>query len=278
MNGCTPFCYATGFSIEDRLSKKYTILKTNELWKMCDFQMIFIRLNPPFDITYLTIVHFLTFIDQTKTLIVNNPFAFQTTSEKLIPLHFSEFIPETVMTTNFALVEDFLEQHKQIVLKPMHSYGSDDIFLINKEDCNLKYIFANLLQKYKNCPIIVQRFIENVKKGDKRILIVDDEVLGSFFRIPKENSILSGTIHGASLAISKLTDKENRIVDNVKRFMKQNKIYFSGIDVIDECLTEVNFTSPAGLPILIELTKIDYGKISWGLIEKIYDREVGNIN
>ena len=130
------------------------------------------------------------------------------------------------------------------------------------------------MQKYNNCPIIVQRFINNVKKGDKRVVIIDGEVIGSFLRIPQPGSILSGTVHGSDLKLSNLTTKEELMVEKLKPFLIKNKLYFVGIDIIDENLTEINFTSPTGIPILIELTGVNYGTIVWDIFEKIYNREI----
>ena len=122
--------------------------------------------------------------------------------------------------------------------------------------------------------MFVQQFIENVVDGDKRILIIDGIVLGSFLRIPKKNSILSGTVHGSALKLSQLTPREEKICEKVIKFLKEKDIYFAGLDVIDGYLTEINFTSPSGISILSELTKIDYGIVAWNLIEKIYERKI----
>ena len=209
-----------------------------------------------------------------KTLIINNPEIFQTSSEKILTLKFKEFIPKTLITNNFNEAETFLNENKTIILKPIYNYGSNDIFLIKESDMNFKQIFDNLLQKYYNCHMFVQQFIENVVEGDKRILIIDGIVLGSFLRIPKKNSILSGTVHGSALKLSQLTPREEKICEKVIKFLKEKDIYFAGLDVIDGYLTEINFTSPAGIPILSELTKIDYGNVAWNLIEKIYERKM----
>ncbi len=269
-----PHCHANKFSIENRLEAKYRIINEKCFHHLNDFDMIFIRKNPPFDGAYLTMTHILNLIDQSKTLVINNPAIFQTSAEKLLTMNFPEFIPETLITSNIENVYEFLKKHDDIILKPINSFGSNYIYLINKGDCNLKVIFENLLQKYNNCPIIVQRFINNVKKGDKRVIIIDGEVIGSFLRIPQPGSILSGTVHGSDLKLSNLTTKEELMVEKLKPFLIKNKLYFVGIDIIDENLTEINFTSPTGIPILIELTGVNYGTIVWNIFEKIYNREI----
>jgi glutathione synthase len=268
------YCHGQNFSISNRLEKQYKIIEEREMYNLNEFQIIMIRKNPPFNEAYLTMTHMLNLVDQSKTLIINNPKIFQTSSEKLLTLNFPEFIPDTLITGNIENAYEFLEKHNQIILKPINSYSSYDIFLINKGDYNIKVIFENLLQKYTNCPIIVQRFINNVTKGDKRVIIIDGEVIGSFSRIPKKGSILSGTVHDSSLELSSLTKKEELIVEKLKPFLIENKIYFAGIDIIDENLTEINFTSPTGIPILMELTGVNYGEKIWNMFEKIYDREI----
>ncbi len=269
------FCNFYELKIFDLKNKKYEIGEKQKA-KMKDFQIIFIRKNPPFDLTYLTITHLLNLIDKEKTLIINNPAIFQATSEKILTLNFKEFIPETLITNNFDETKRFLEKNNTIILKPIYNYSSNDVFLINLNDMNFKQIFDNLLQKYYNCYMFVQKFIENVVEGDKRILIIDGIVLGSFLRVPKKGSILSGTVHGSEVKLSPLTAREEKICEKVIKFLKENDIYFAGLDVIDGYLTEINFTSPTGLPILSDLTNIDYGKIGWGIFEEIYDRKIKN--
>ena len=269
-----PFCHARRLSIKSRLNKEYKILDEKKKYHINDFDMVFIRMNPPFDSAYLTVTQILSLADREKTLIANDPEVFQISSEKLLTLNFSEFIPETLITSDIKNVEEFLEIHQSIILKPINSFSSHDIYLIKKGDCNLRVIFENLLQKYQNCSIMIQRFINKVVKGDKRVLIVDGEVFGSFLRIPKSGSIQSGTVYGSSLELSELTLKEKIIIEKLKPFLKQRKIYFAGVDIIDEYLTEINFTSPTGIPILMELTGIDFGKILWKKFEEIYERVV----
>jgi glutathione synthase len=269
------FCNCQEIAISNISLKKYTEGNKQQI-QLNNFQIIFIRKNPPFDLTYLTITHLLSSIDQNKTLIINNPSIFQTSSEKILTLNFKEFIPETLITNDFNEAEKFLHQNKTIILKPIYNYSSNDIFLININDMNFKQIFDNLLQKYYNCHMFVQKFIKNVTKGDKRILILDEKILGSFLRIPKKNSILSGTVHGSEIQLSSISDQEHKICKKIIEFLKKNDIYFAGIDVIDEHLTEINFTSPTGLPILNELTNIDHGQIAWDVIEQIYIKKIKN--
>lgn len=269
------FCHCKKIKIFDLVNKKYEI-EEQEIIHLGDFQMIFIRKNPPFDITYLTITHLLNLIDQEKTLIINNPEVFQKSSEKILTLNFKEFIPETLITNNFTDAKEFLSKNGSIILKPMYNYSSNDIFLIKSDDMNFRQIFDNLLGKYYNCHMFVQKFIKNVANGDKRILIVDGKILGSFLRIPKKDSILSGTVHGSDLKLSPLTQKEELICSRVLEFLEKNGIYFAGLDVIDEYLTEINFTSPTGLPILAELTGVNYGEVTWNLFENLYKRRIKN--
>ena len=218
------FCNCQELKISDLRNKKYEI-KDKKTIKLEDFQIILIRKNPPFDSVYLTITHLLSFINQDKTLIINNPNVFQISSEKILTLNFKEFIPKTLITNNFNETESFLYENKTIILKPIYNYSSNDIFLINLNDMNFRQIFDNLLQKYYNCHMFVQKFIENVVDGDKRILIMDGVVLGSFLRIPKKNSILSGTVHGSTVELSQLTDREEKICEKVIKFLKENDIY-----------------------------------------------------
>ena len=274
LNQNMPFCYATQFSIQNRLEKKYTLVDKSSLFNMNDFQMILIRLEPPVDSNYLTMIHILNFVNQSSTFIMNNPSVFQTSSEKFISLNFTEFIPKTLITSRFDIMKEFLQEHGKIVLKPLYGFGSADVFLINQGDYNFKLIFEILLRKYQNCPMIGQKFIEGVRQGDKRVITLDGHVIGSFLRIPKEDSILSGTVHGSAVSLSPLTERELCIVEAVKGLMKKNGIYFAGIDIIDGYLTEVNFTSPTGLAILMELTGLDYGASTWKMIEDVYKKEI----
>jgi glutathione synthase len=266
-----PFCSTNKFYIEDRNIGTFSVEDTIKSKHLSEFDMIFIRTNPPFDSAYLDLIHILSLVDKTKTLVLNDPSVFHETSEKMIAIqYFAHFMPPTLVTANFENIISFAELYQDIVIKPINSYSSNDVFLIKKGDCNLRVIFDNLLHKSNNCPIICQKYLDKVSEGDSRIVILNGKVLGSFKRIPKKGSILSGTIHGSSLELSELSKKEQLIVDEVIPLLKEKKIYLAGLDVIDGFLTEINYTSPAGIPMLSDLTGVDYYEEIWLSFEEIY--------
>jgi len=220
--------------------KLFTNLTQNEILELNSFKMIFIRQDPPFDLKYITCTYFLEKIkDQVQ--IINDPTSLRDNPEKLFPLSFPDFIPQTIITSKLDVAKDFINQQGLAVLKPLYSFGGQDIFAVNPENWSDKFNY--LLTKY-NDKIIIQEFIPGVKNGDKRVLMVNGEVVAAILRKPEDGSILANLAQGGTAHKTKLTDKELEICQTVGKELVKKKIIFAGLDLINDYLIEINITSP----------------------------------
>ena len=175
-------------------------------------------------------------------------------------------MPSTIFTQNIDEIKYFFKKHKKVILKPIHSFGGNDIHLLTKFNSKLINKFIK-----KNNHIMCQKFIPNINKGDKRVFIINGKICGAISRIPKKDSFLSNMSKGAKPVNTQLTKIENKISKLIARDLKKEKIYFAGIDFIDQKLNgDINVTSPTGLKTLYDLSGINLAKLYWkNLIEQI---------
>lgn len=207
--------------------------------------VLFIRQNPPFDIKYITYTYLLDLL--TDTLIINKPSSVRNFTEKLSTLLCSDLTTDTMVTTNAEEALNFLALHKEVVCKPLYEFGGRDIKKYNESESNIFHNEFQALAKKYNTPLIIQKFIPEVTKGDKRIILVDGKPVGAVKRIPKKGSIKSNLCAGGTAEKTILTTQDTHIATKVGKILKKHDILFAGIDVIGESLTEINVTSPTGI-------------------------------
>ena len=250
---------AKGFFIKFNYNAKkfFKILKKQTLdLSKCKFLLI--RQDPPFNLEYISTTYILDTISN-KVKIINNPSSIRNVSEKLYSTKYLRFLPSTIFTQNIYEIKKFLDKHKKIILKPIHSFGGNDIHLIKK--LNLKFI-KNFLKKHGH--IMCQKYLIKINKGDKRVFLINGKVSGAISRVPKKGSFLSNMSKGAKPKITKLTKIEKKISKLIAKDLKKAKIFFAGIDFIDQKLNgDINVTSPTGLKTLYDLSKINLAKIFW---------------
>ena len=194
-----------------------------------------------------------------KVKIINNPKSIRNISEKLYSVKYLKFMPSTIFTKNIDEIKKFFKIHKKIILKPIHSYGGNDIHLISK--FNLKFV-KNFINKHDH--IMCQKYLSKISKGDKRVFLINGQITGAISRVPKKGSFLSNMSKGAKPITTKLTKIEKKISKLVAKDMKKENIFFAGIDFIDQKLNgDINVTSPTGLKTLFDLTKINLAKTFW---------------
>ena len=250
---------AKGFFIKfDYTQKKFfKILKKQKLdLTRCKFLLI--RQDPPFNLEYISSTYILDSIKK-KVKIINNPTSIRNVSEKLYSVKYKKLMPNTIFTQNIDEIKNFFKKNKKVVLKPIHSYGGNDIHLLTR--FNLK-----LVQKFvkKHDHIVCQKYLSKISKGDKRVFLINGKVCGSISRVPKKGSFLSNMSKGAIPINIKLTKKENKISKLVAKDLKDENIYFAGIDFIDQKLNgDINVTSPTGLKTLYDLSGINLAKTFW---------------
>jgi len=250
---------AKGFFIRFNYKEKkfFKILKkqTLELIK-CNF--ILIRQDPPFNLEYISTTFILDSI-KNKVKVINNPTSIRNISEKLYSVKYQKFMPSTIFTQDLREIKNFINKHKKIILKPIHSFSGNDIHLL--KSFNLKLI-NNFIRKHDH--IMCQKFLPKISKGDKRVFIINGKVCGAISRVPKKGSFLSNMSKGAKPINIKLTKIENKISKLIAKDLKKENIFLAGIDFIDQKLNgDINVTSPTGLKTLFDLSGKNLAKTFW---------------
>ena len=250
---------AKGFFIKFNYNneKFYKILKKQKL-DLVKCKYVLIRQDPPFNLEYISS----TFILETlknKVKIINNPTSIRNISEKLYSVRYQRFMPNTIFTQNIQEIKNFFKKNKHVILKPIHSFGGNDIHLLK----NFKLKFIQRLIKKHNY-IMCQRYLPKISDGDKRVFLIDGKICGAISRVPEKGSYLSNMSKGATAKNTKLTKFEKSISKVIAKDLKKDQIYFAGIDFIDQKLNgDINVTSPTGLKTLFDISKINLAKTFW---------------
>ena len=250
---------AKGFFIKFDYSQKrfFRILKKQKL-ELTKCKFILIRQDPPFNLEYISATYILDTI-KNKVKIINNPTSIRNISEKLYSVKFQKFMPSTIFTQNMFEIKKFFKIHKKVILKPIHSYSGNDIYLLNR--FNSKFI-ENYIKKHNH--IMCQKYLPKVSDGDKRVFLINDKVCGAISRVPKKGSFLSNMSKGAKPTNTKLSKTETKISKLIAKDLKKEDIFFAGIDFIDQKLNgDINVTSPTGLKTLYDLSGINLAKVFW---------------
>ena len=237
-----------------------------ELLALSEFDVIWLRQDPPFDMGYITNTHLLDLIGQ-KTLIVNNPFWVRNLPEKLLVLEFPDLIPETVISRDLEEIKRFKNEFKDIIIKPLYGNGGAGIFRLREDDKNLTSLHE-LFSNMSSEPLIAQAFLPDVKKGDKRIILVDGEPVGAINRVPKAGETRSNMHVGGKAEPAKLSQRDREICRSIGPILKNKGQVFVGIDVIGDYLTEINVTSPTGIQELEQFDKVNIAEMIWHAVEK----------
>jgi len=244
--------------------KKFYSIKGSKLLNLSKVNFVLMRQNPPFNMDYITATFLLEKISK-KTQIINNPTAVRNMPEKLYSIDFLKLMPPTSFTKSIDEIYKFKKKYNKIVIKPTHGYGGKNILFINKNLEKKKII--SYLKKHEH--VMVQKFIPEVKYGDKRVFIIDGVIKGAIRRIPQQGSIISNIGQGGKAVETTLTSRESYIAKTVAKNLKKNKIIFAGIDLIGNYLTgDINITSPTGIKNLKDLTGRDLSIDFWNCLEK----------
>jgi glutathione synthase len=231
-----------------------------------DVDVVFMRQDPPFDLSYITATHLLERI-QGETLVVNDPASVRNAPEKLFVLDYARFMPPTMITRSLGATRKFLAEHGEIVIKPLHGNGGKAIFKVGSDGANLSSLMEVFNTAYVE-PHMVQAFLPSVAAGDKRIVLVDGAVAGAVNRIPGEGEIRSNLAVGGKAAKTELTKREREICEALGPELKRRGLLFVGIDVIGgEWLTEINVTSPTGIVAIDAFNGTDTAGMIWDAIE-----------
>jgi glutathione synthase len=228
--------------------------------------VVLMRQDPPFDLGYITATHLLERIAD-KTLVVNDPAQVRNAPEKVFVLDYAQFMPPTLVTRSLDEARKFLAEHGAIVIKPLHGNGGKAIFKVESDGANLSALMEVFNMTWRE-PHMVQAFLPDVTKGDKRIVLVEGEVAGAINRLPGEGEIRSNLAVGGSAEKTELTDKEREICAVLGPELKRRGLLFVGIDVIGgKWLTEINVTSPTGIVAIERFDGTDVSAMIWDAIE-----------
>ncbi len=241
---------------------------------LAGFDVVLMRQDPPFDMAYITATHILEHIHP-KTLVVNDPASVRNAPEKLFVTHFPELMPETLITADIRLIRKFREKHGDIIVKPLFGNGGAGVFHVKPEDPNLNSLLEMFTEKSRE-PVMVQRYVPDVRKGDKRIILVDGVAMGAINRVPAAGEARSNMHVGGRPEPTTLTEREKHICAMIGPELKKRGMIFVGIDVIGDYLTEINVTSPTGLQEIARFDGVHLEKAIWDAIEgKVGEGKVG---
>ena len=261
---------ASGFYIKlnENKEKYFEYLSKKTVVDLNNFNYVFIRQDPPFDMNYITTTYLLELLPS-STLVINNPTSIRNFSEKIFPFKFKEYMAPTIVSQDVSVLKKFLSKHKDIITKPLYGNGGEGIFRSTIKNDNLQGINANT--NILDEPIIAQKFIPEIKDGDRRIILLDGEYAGSVARIPKKNNIKANFHAGGTAQKTSLVRRDEEICKSLKKILKKEKLFFVGIDIIGDYLTEINVTSPTGIKQINALNNTSIERLFWDKLESKYN-------
>ena len=238
---------------------------------LAGFDIVLMRQDPPFDMAYITATHLLELLPEDGPLVVNDPVAVRNAPEKLFVLRFKVLMPPTLLTLDRKEIDAFRQEHGEIVLKPLFGNGGAGVFHLRPGDDNLGSLLEMYASVYRE-PVMVQRYLPEVRQGDKRIILVDGEPVGAVNRVPPDGEARA-TLHvGGRAAKTGLTEREREICATIGPSLRQQGLVFVGIDVIGDYMTEINVTSPTGIQEIARLDGVDLATNIWDAIEARFAR------
>ena len=232
---------------------------------LSDMDVVLMRQDPPFDMAYISATHMLERIHP-KTLVVNDPAQVRNAPEKLFVTAFADFIPPTLISSDPRAIRAFRAEHKDIILKPLYGNGGAGGFRVGEQDENLGSLLEMFTTFYRE-PVIVQRYLPQVRQGDKRIILVDGAFAGAINRVPAAGEARSNMHVGGRPEATELTAREKAICAAIGPELKKRGFLFTGIDVIGDYMTEINVTSPTGIQEVRRFGGADIAALVWDAIE-----------
>jgi glutathione synthase len=229
------------------------------------FDVVLLRQDPPFDLAYISTTHMLERIHP-KTLVVNDPAQVRNAPEKVFVTEFPDLMPPTLITRDRDAIKAFRARHDDIVMKPLYGKGGEAVFRLTREDLNFGSLYDLFTVTFRE-PWVVQKFLPEVKNGDKRIILVDGEFAGAVNRVPAPDDLRSNMVRGGSPKATDLTAREREICARIGPALRERGLLFVGIDVIGDFLTEINVTSPTGIRAIKNLGGPDVAALIWDSIE-----------
>src|SRR6188768_3699490 len=258
------FASVQPLSVRDQAGDHFT-LGEGKRTALTSFDVVLLRQDPPFDLNYITTTHLLERIHP-KTLVVNDPAAVRNAPEKVFVTEFPQLMPPTLVTRDLSEIKAFRAQHGDIVMKPLYGKGGEAVFRLQKEDLNFGSLYDLFAATFRE-QWVVQKFLPEIRKGDKRIILVDGEYAGAVNRVPAPDDLRSNMVRGGSPEATELTPREKEICQTIGPALRERGLIFVGIDVIGGYLTEINVTSPTGIRAIKNVGGPDVAAMIWDRIE-----------
>ena len=249
-----------------RATRRFATLGPYETLDLAKMDVILMRQDPPFDMAYITATHVLEHISG-KVLVVNDPAAVRNAPEKLFATHFAGLMPPTLVSSDRDAILAFRRRHRDIILKPLFGNGGAGVFRVKPDDENFNALLESFAVFYRE-PIVVQSYLPEIRRGDKRIILVDGEPAGAVLRVPPKGEARANLHVGGKALKTKLTAREREICAAIGPRLRDQGLVFVGIDVIGDYLTEINVTSPTGIQEINRLTGSAIEKLVWDAIER----------
>ena len=240
------------------------------LENLINFKAIFVRQDPPYNMQYISNSYLLSELEK-KLMVINSPLSLRNFPEKHIMMNFPDLTPPTIISLELNSIIEFIKKNKIVILKPAYGNGGIGITKVSHSQRNLKGLITKYIKVFDSNPIVVQKFLPNYIKGDKRVILLGGTPIGAVLRVPAKNEIRSNFHAGGTAKKTNLTQRDKFICQSIKKFLLKNKLYFVGIDIIDGYLTEINITSPTGIH---EINKMNNVKLE----EKVMNYFLKKIN
>lgn len=258
---------AKGFFLElfDQKKNYYKFLSDKMVINLEEFKFIFLRQDPPFNMHYITSTYLLDCLPK-STKVINNPSSVRNAAEKILPFQFKEFMPPTLISQRVEEIEFFFKLHQDIITKPL--YGNGGAGIHRSQNGLLEGI--DIHGDYLEMPIMAQKYIPEISEGDRRIIFFDGDYVGSVARIPSEGSIKANFHAGGSAKKTGLVFRDQQIIETLGKELKKLDLFFVGIDIIGNFLTEINVTSPTGIKQINKLDNVKLEQVFWDKLEAKY--------
>jgi glutathione synthase len=258
------FTTARPLTVRDEVGNHFTLGEPKRR-PLTEFDVVLLRQDPPFDLAYITTTHMLERVHP-KTLVVNDPAHVRNAPEKIFVTEFPDLMPPTLVTRDLAEIKAFRKVHGDIVMKPLYGKGGEGVFRLAPEDLNFGSLYDLFSVTFREA-WVVQKFLPNIKHGDKRIILVDGDYAGAVNRVPAPDDLRSNMVRGGTPKDTQLSAREKEICDRIGPALRERGLLFVGIDVIDGWLTEINVTSPTGIRAIKNLGGADIAALLWDKIE-----------
>lgn len=265
------FAHARRVEVRREKDNHFSFLSEPTKLNLKDVDVVWMRQDPPFDMSYISATHLLDLVAD-ETLVMNNPTEVRNAPEKLFVTQFKDLMPPTLITRREDEVKAFRADHGEIIVKPLYGNGGAGVFHLKADDSNLGSLMEMFLESSRE-PVMVQKFLPEVRQGDKRIILIDGEAVGAINRVPAAGEVRSNLVAGGQAVRSDLTEREKEICAAIGPDLKKRGLTFVGIDVIGDWLTEINVTSPTGLQAVNQFDGTRLEAQIWDAVEAKLERQ-----